>query len=475
MDNIKKISNKNVVLVLLHFTLLIILAVYGFISWENPDIIYRWSAAITCIAIILLIIQIATFRLLKIEITDFRIWFIILTFIFMFGRIFLNAFHLDNGIFWDLMNRHSPLILYHTSIYILCCIQSIFFGFILFEKPKQKTEPIEISSEKINKLMYSTGIILLLFSAPFRLFTDITWIMEAQAVGSYSAVTSSTGLADDFAFLVVPSIIFIIASGKLQPKTSLKILIAIIGYFVVVMILTGDRRYPMTAILALVLCYFKIFDMKFKVRQIIVWVAGAFLILNLLAVLRDVRHSDLTSLGNFFTAYGKDILGKSTLTETLSEFGLTFFSVVHIFEYVPSFIPFQYGFSFIASIPSLLPIGWLFGDLFSQASLSGQINPMAGAPVGASLLGDLYGNFGWFTIPIAIIAGLFISKIFKINNKGSSRMEIAKYYSLFYILINLVRASFFEVFRPSMMVYFIPLFIMLLIRSYTQKNAVRIN
>lgn len=456
------ITIKHLIFIKIHLFILGFLVFFSCLTWNNYNIIIKWSKVVTNIVIILLSIQLISFKCKKIQYTDFRLWFIILTYLFMFGRVILNAYNLDSNIFWNLMNRHSELKLYHTSMFILCCIQSIFIGFIFNEdKGKIANKSIDIWKESSNELMYKVGLVLLIFSIPSRLYTDISWIIQTQRSSSYLALSVKSGLADDIAFLVIPSLLYINTSGKLKKRTVFIITLTSIFYFIVVMILTGDRRYPVTAILALILCFFKLYNIKIKLREIFTWGGAAYLMLNLLSVLRNIRRNDLTNVGNFIFNYGLDILfGISALYETLAEFGLSFFSVVHIFEYIPDYIPFQYGFSFVGSIPSILPIGWLFGDFFFRVSISNIINSLAGAPVGASLIGDLYANFGWLAIPIAIIVGIYASRIFRIENRKKCRLECAQYYALFYILINLVRASFFEIFRSSIIVYFVPVFIM---------------
>ncbi|GAB1475508.1 hypothetical protein MASR2M70_03400 [Bacillota bacterium] len=95
--------------------------------------------------------------------------------------------------------------------------------------------------------------------------------------------------------------------------------------------------------------------------------------------------------------------------------------------------------------------------------------------MGASIIGDLYGNFGWFSLIMAIIFGAITSKIFKFGNNEENRLYCAKYYSLFYILINLVRASFFEIFRPAFMVYFVPILIMWLLEKSNKAKHKNMN
>ncbi|NDI34878.1 O-antigen polysaccharide polymerase Wzy [Chengkuizengella sediminis] len=470
MKNSRGISVRHLFFCLFHFMVLSFLLLFSYLNWTNETIISNWSLVISRLAILLMCIQLISFAYKKIGPTDFRLWFIFLSYLFMFGRVFLNAFNLDSEIFWNLMIRHPQDLLYHSSLFIICCIQSIFLGFVFFDNRKEIRKNLGgFWKESKDYSIYITGLILLLFSLPFRLFIDIRWVIQAQMNSSYSNITSSIGLVEHFALLLIPGVIFIIASGKFNRKVAITILLVTVSYFLVLMILTGDRRYPVTAILSLILFYIKFYDIRPKLIRLFFWGLASMILLNTLTVIREIRAEKLTNLSDFISTYFVDIIfDMSTMYETLAEFGITFFSVVLIFKYVPSDIPFQDGFSFIASVPSILPIGWLFRDFFQKASMSNVINVIEGTGVGASLIGDLYINFGWLAILFGTLVGILVAKIFRFNNNINKRLWIAKYYSLFFILINLVRAAFFEIFRPAMIVYLLPLLIIWLVKSRSQ-------
>lgn len=463
---------KHIFFLFVHFLLLGALVLFSYLSYSDLKVVDQWSEIVTLIAIALLLIQIISLKLKGIEYTDFRLWFLILTYLFMFGRVFLHALNLDENIFWNLIMRYPEIDMFRASMFILCSIQSIFIGFVIKDCKKNNKLKVKLYKLKPDFNIYKAGIILLIFSLPFRLITDINWIIQTQGAGSYSAIQSGSGLSDDFAFLFLPSIILLICSGKLNKSKSNILVSVVIIYFIIVMILTGDRRYPVTAILALVLCYLKYYNLRISFVKTVLLGYIALTMLNLFTVVREVRHDELTSLFDFILNYwSKIFFNTNTVYETLAEFGLTFFSVVHIFMYVPYIIPFQRGFTFVATIPSILPIGWLFRDFFSKSSVSGIINPQAGASVGASLIGDLYANFGWYALGAGIIVGIIFNKIFNVSNEKNIRLKYVQYFSLFYILINLVRATFFEVFRSAIMVYFVPMLIIWIVKNMSRNNV----
>nr|WP_184246936.1 O-antigen polysaccharide polymerase Wzy [Gracilibacillus halotolerans] len=461
---------------LVNFFLLIIIYFLFVITSSNFENVENWSFIISITAIILMFFQILQMYYRRIRYMDFRVWFIILLYLFMFGRVFLHAFNLDSDVFWDLMSRYPEKLLFETSFYILLFIQAIYTGLMLssnFHLRERRELSDENDDQGDSKLLYNSGIILLFFSVPFRLYIDLNSIIQAQSSSSYMAIQQHVGLADDFAILVVPSILLILAGLPKNKRLGFIVLIATVSYFIIIMILTGDRRYPVTGILAILLCYGAIYRIKLSLRKSLLTILVAMILLNLLAVIRKVRTDSLTSLFSFFGIFKEELFSMDVIYETLAEFGLSFFSVVAILKHMPSSESYLYGLTFVGSFTSLVPAGFLFSDFHSLISPSSNtINKLEGYPVGATLAGDLYANFGWYAVLIAIIIGKLLSKLFVFKEGKNKNFYIVRYYSLFYILINLVRSSFFEIFRASFMVYFIPILIIMILkyRQTKQKN-----
>ncbi|AYE52409.1 oligosaccharide repeat unit polymerase [Priestia megaterium NCT-2] len=464
----KSIYINTILRTLLNISILLFLLIFSYFTWNNINYINSWAKIISSISILLISYHLLVFYFLKITYTDFRLWFIVLSNLFMFGRVYLIAYNLNDNIFWDLLDRYPKDLLYNSGLFVLCCIHSLFIGFTMVSvSESQSNKQIffleNIKEENLRVLLYNTGFIMVLFSFSFRIMEDFTTIRQAQSSGSYSSLSTSSGFTDDFAMMFIPGIVYMICSQNLKRKTNLLILTLIIAYFVTVMILTGDRRYPVTSIIAVVLCYMAVYNIKFSFRKSLSYLIGGSLLLNFLAIIRDIRASSLTSPSAFFGEYWNILLTNNPIYETLAEFGLSFVSLVGAMKNIPDVLPYQNGLGFYGAIPSLLPIGWLYGGFFQKVSISRTINNIEQYPVGASFFSEFYANFGWLSVGLVIIFGFVIAKIFVINSDKNKNYYIAKHFALFYIIINLVRSSFFEIFRPTMMVYFLPLIIMYVI------------
>lgn len=456
-----------------HIVLLVFLLILTIYLREDKQSIEYWDKIISSIAIIMLLFQLIGFYLLKVSILDFKFWFLALTYLFMFGIVFLLAFGYEEYVFWDLHTQFPKDILFKAGFCILNYIQAFYVGAIFYQKRKYSkiyNSIVVEDAKKMQKNLFITGIILFVATLPFRLLNDIPLILSAMESKNYFKISISVGLTDDIAFLFVPAVVYIISSKVLHKKINVLFSLLISSYLGVVMILTGDRRYCVTGILAIVLCLMKTYDFKMSFISVTFGYIVSIFSLNILTVIRNIRKGYLLSLTDFFIQNSDKIFSpvyalKNTVIETMAEFGISFFSVVQIVKNIPNNIGFQYGMGFWGAIPSIMPIGWLVPEYFFKVTISSYINLIEKRPVGETIIGDLYANFGVLYIFASLILGFIISHLFSFDSTKNKNLSIARYYSLFYIEINLVRACFFEVFRNSIVIYCIPLCILYFLKK----------
>lgn len=249
--------------------------------------------------------------------------------------------------------------------------------------------------------------------------------------------------------LILPGILAIFFSNMLTKRQEKILILIFASYLLIPIVVTGDRRYSVIMLIVVFLSYLKKNKIKLNLKVLLPIIYLGIILLNFLIVIRNQRLIGFNGILSFIQLNFKDIFfGTDFIIETLSEFGLSFFSVVNVFTYIPNHIPFYHGFTFLAMVPTLLPIGWAFPNFFAKASLSNVINARIGYPVGATLLGDLYGNFGYFGGIIgSAIAYYLILKCVDIHKKSIGLKNVI-YFSTFFIFLNLIRATPFEMFRP---------------------------
>ncbi|WP_182199797.1 O-antigen polysaccharide polymerase Wzy [Paraliobacillus salinarum] len=453
-------------IVFLNVLITLSLLLYTHINLKNYN--DNWPVIISIISIVSLLIQLLSQRKLGFGIYDFVTYFFIFSHVFMFGNIYLLAIDKAEFISWGLIHRYHDELLFESALFILCYLQVLNLGILAFAKERINVNVQTHKFELKDKAVKNIGIVLAIISFPFRLIIDVGNIIAAQSNGSYYALESQSGISDDIAILFVPSMIFILNSSISKKKKTV-LLIAFILYSTLNMILTGDRRYQFIGILIVIINYFYVNKTKIKVSRVIVLCILGVVGLNILTQISQIRQNSLVSITQFFSGGFTSFFSLDFIFEVFGEFGLSFMTVVIAMENIPKLIPFQYGFSFWGAIPSILPIGWIFPDFFYDVSIFRRLYEIEGYPVGASLPGELYANFGWHGLFITFVLGSFIGKYFKFS-KMNNPLKTAQYFSVFYILINIVRASFLEITRNLFLIIIIPFMVFYFLKSMREKS-----
>lgn len=387
---------------------------------------------------------------------SFEFWFISLSYLFMFGQIFLHG--LFNVTTIDALSHTRPVLdtrytitlIYTSSLFIIGCIQLIFLFMILTKKTNQNNE-----LNKIDYKLYITSKIMFLIGIPCHFIYSIRMISLAQTAKSYDSITEVSGLIDDFSNLMIYGIICLLFSKKLKKKTAKIFLLGVIAYLGIVMMLTGDRRYQTVSIIVILLSYLKAYNIKFSIKNI--WLlVGGYLALGIFYLLREIRTNQIMTLFDFISQFLKILFNSDTniLTQTLYEFGGSIYTVCLAQKFIPSIINYKLGKTILSGTIAIFPFGFLYQDsnLFKSGRLAAELMEAGKTTVGGSIYSDLYGNFGFIGgLAVAAIIGLLFHFLFNKKHKQNKTANFinAKYYILFYALLHLVRASFTEVIRTS--------------------------
>lgn len=224
----------------------------------------------------------------------------------------------------------------------------------------------------------------------------------------------------------------------------------------ITMVFSGSRRLQLYAIIVVVVCYlWSAQKRKFSLKILLFIVVGGILFLDLLYVIREYRTNVMNIVPAFFEQLTSFDFLSELVGETLTEAGISFYSVVAILSTVPAVFSYEFGMTFIRSIPSILPIGWLVGDFFDKAASTYVINRYTGLPVGSSLIGDFYWNFGFIGgIIFSLLFGIFIEMIsLKLLSKTRN---MPLFFAFMYAMLIGLRSGVVEIVRPMFMVLIIP-------------------
>ena len=452
MGNAKKIT----VTTISNVFVLIITFIFMLFTWNN-NVSNDWTKYSSIYAICLLIYQLIILKKSRISFWDFILWFVILQYLFVFGRVFLNALNLDKEIFWNLMEYYDKESLYRASTYALVFIQAIFTGMTLNIASEKK--PFKRTRSLSNECLLFIGIVMLLISIPFRISSDLQTIHAQITSGGYVSLAVDNAFFYALGLLLPVALIYIICSEKLNKWQLVLLMIVYVVYSGVIIIFSGDRRYTVTAFIAIVLCFMKKNNIKISLKKIVMYGILVFMALFALAAIRTGRLHVISDFSDFADLVYILFTTSNIFYETLAEFGITFFIYVAVIRYFPSQFAFKYGATYLYAPMTIIPMsGFFFPGIQEKVSAHIDCKSITGQALGAALGEELYGNFGFLAPFGAIIVGLMLKKIFSLR-EDSNNYDIAKYYSLFYILINYVRASSTEVFRLAIYALIIPWFI----------------
>lgn len=472
MRNLRKIRiNTDSIILLFWF---IALAMIVYLLFQSTFDHNNWFVGIAIFAFVQMVLQILFMLKQSIKIYDFRIWFILLSYLFMFGKQFLATILSDtkyNGVV--IFHRlYDASTMYHSSLYIILCIHAVFVGFFITKKKSNFFTSVQ--EEPADNTLYITGIILTVVTFSCALITDVSNIITIQASGKYADISGGIGLIDDFGLLLAPSILHLLFCGKLTKKKSFLLLCSVSIYYIIVMTLTGDRRYPIISIIVLFLAYMQIYSFKFRIKHF-VYILLSLIMLNFFVVLREIRQGNMVSFSVFFTTYGLRLFDFSnTIFETLNEFGTSFYTVCLGFKGFPDLFSYRYGSTLLSGVIGIIPLGPLYTNsyIYKYGRVVDIVNSYFRTHPGGSIYEDMYTNFSYFAYIILIAFGYLIyNLIFK--DSYDNRKKMIRYYILFYALIHLCRASFTEVIRTAVWGLFIPLFIYNIISIRTKSITFR--
>ena len=460
--NIKITTAINVIILL---SLFLIFLSTGEKAWPDLEEVTR---ILSIISIGLLAWYIFLIKKFKLKIYDFRIYFIVLNMIFIMGQIWICFFGKQEYLFWKLLLRANIAAVMNGGM-IALLIQHGFVTGMFSGKEKTSTlnrTPVEYGSN----LLWNTGLITFIVFFPLKIYYDVVYMAAAAATSGYldSSQISVNGMIYCFGVVSLVGIFYMIESKKLS-KNGVKILVAVISiYFIITMLGTGDRRFAIIALLCILLCYFHSYKIKLKASVIIPVLCIGYVALVFLNIISSTRKTTgIPSGAALLDAVINGMLSFDVIWDNFAEFGITLMCYVYTYQYFPALFPYRMGSQLLVNIVAVLPIGGILANWKEATGIQTAINNYVKQPLGGALGTDLYGNFGLFSFVVAVALGFLMKRLMDIRKVELSDYESAKYFSLMYIMINMVRAGFGEIIRLGFYCYFIPIIILLLL---AQKN-----
>ena len=449
------VKRKNVIAILMNIVVFLFYLLLLLLNWNIEGVSSDWVITISYLALFLLAYQaVVMIGILKVKYTDFLLWFILLEFIFLYGRIWVKALGKDDLVAWHLFNAFDDLTCYKAALFCLAYSQAIFFGSFLFENSVSERKMKRSLENYSPMLLYKIGWVFFALTFPVKLYSNLIMIAAQKVAGDYVATGITNGLVGAISYLPVIGLIIILCSQVLSRTKVRRLFYIYLAYEVFYMVFSGDRRQDFIGIITWTLCYMQIYNVKMNLRKIVKYVLAAFIVLIFLATIRTGRSDGFNGINSFFELF-EQVAQNDLLVETLGEFGGTFFTVTNVIKYYPERLFFLGGLSLLGSLLIVVPgiMTSLFPKLFYYTEINYRCKDFNGLATGGSLPQDMYANWGLWGVFFAIIAGVIIAKVMTRDDENLSPYETAMYYARFYIFMNLVRAGTIELGRPLVYTY----------------------
>lgn len=416
---------------------------------------------LSIISISLMIWYFLLIRKYKLRFYDFRIYYIVINMVFVMGHVWICFFGKQEYIFWKLLLRANPATILSGGM-IALLIQHAFITGMFFGKEKVLTLKKKTKKYSSN-ILWNTGLITFGLFFPLKVYYDIVYMVAAAATSGYldSSQIRVNGMVYCFGVVSLVGIFYIIESKKLSKHGVGFLVLAIATYFVVTMIGTGDRRFAIIALLCIILCYVQSYKIKIKASLLIPMICIGYVALVFLNIISSTRKTTGIPNGSALVeAIINGVLSFDVIWNTFSEFGIVLMCYVYTGQYFPSLFPYRMGSQILVNFTAILPIGGVISNWKEMTGIQTVINSYVKQPLGGALGADLYGNFGILSFIFALTLGLFIKRLMDTRKTELSDYESAKYFSIMYIMINMVRAGFGEIIRLGFYCYFVPIIIL---------------
>lgn len=364
--------------------------------------------------------------------------FIILTYVFHFGQVFLYIFGINNPLPPKFnINYYETSVLVNSLYYSLIVIVIFqIVGFLLLKKIINHT--INISKKQIadNKIDSSFFIIMILITILPYLYVDISQMLLASELGYVDAYKfgNSYFLSLFVNFFLISLFGFLTSTNNRKLGKMIIFIFAI--WNVIKMFTVGNRSQPMAILLALVFIYISISKPK-KIKIKPIHIVLGLLILLLLPYIAYIRNS--TSNTNEYSNFIFYLLNDNPISYLLAEFGGTILTLFTVIDIVPEIVSFSNGLTYLGSLTILLPFSTtIFGGYFSaHISVGETMNSFFGGGLGGSWIAELYFNFGYFGILLVPIYSFCIKRISDMIDNNIVPKYTINRALMFYMLIPL--------------------------------------
>ena len=346
--------------------------------------------------------------------------FLLFSYIFHVGQYFLFMFKLTADIPFNIVSLSSYLEMAKALQFYILCQNSIFLGIVIvcLYFPTKKLLSCKALILDDQKNILKIAVILILLGIFPKLYIDISKLklfLDGGYLNTYAF--KSFGFLNVIAHFVEYGILILLYYFSKNKKMSLLLLVAGIMLEIPI-ILSGNRGWAIICILMYLWLFFKnIIVFKFNIKSIfnvVLILIVLWFLLSIVNFISDNRSFTFDSIKDLLKLY-VPYMKKFPLTDILGEFGGTMISLIYIMRFVPVVSPHGCGVGYVAGLLNVFPnIGGFLSNFREEMVFVYALPPEVSFSLGGSYIGELYYNFGYFSIFFALILGIVIGIIFNL-------------------------------------------------------------
>lgn len=428
-------------------------------SFEN------WVRSFAILSIIQLIFNIFSLKIVGEELFSLSTLFIIFTYLFHFGHIFLVGIQADLQYTNELLiNTVNNSLLKKASMFTLSVQSFVTSGMMVYLIKPVNCKVKPTGNQEISKqVAHYMGIICILVGIIPMVYIDFSKIIAFFQYGYLATFNLTVRNIYIIARLTIVGVMLLIIANKENKKLSTVLVIITIIYEIFSMI-SGSRGKAVVTIISFIYLYTKVVN-KLKFRIIFIYLASAYLLMLLINTIKEFRlisgdfHSfiEILSSQNFL----------NPINDMIYEFGGTMLTVCYSMLYFPQYVPIQWGSNYLFSVFIWLPSN--IGNLDYFINKVQYISYFPGDTeqfMGGSYVGELYYSFNYFGIIISFFIGMFVALIsmkIRENILNQNIIKIVLNLILFSNILWWVRDYFGGIFREliwtSLFLYFLNIFV----------------
>ncbi|MBX4270561.1 O-antigen polysaccharide polymerase Wzy [Clostridium estertheticum] len=407
------------------------------------------------------------------ELFSLSIVFIILTYIFNFGQLFMYAFKIKNNSDYDVVGWIPLEILNKACMFTSVSITFITLGIIIvWAKNKKMNIICDDIINKINlKNTFRTGLVLFCIGILPKFYIEFSKLQLHSTGGyldTYEVLSfNGGGVLSTFANMSEYGICMLLI-GLQEKKKVCKLLFLSSLFFEIITMFSGNRARATMSILMYLYIYVKLIK-KISMKDIIIFLFYGYIGLSFLTFISRIRMQFNVNFATLLNDFTYSFFQHSPIFDALAEFGSTMLTLCYSILIFPQYGKPTYGtnylFSLLNAIPNINGILEGFRNSFEYTNLFKLYfkHPMA---LGGSFLGELYYNFNYlgpfFAIVIGFIVG-YVSKNINYSIKRKDWIRLSIFMILFPNILWLVRNYFSSIPRDfiwtSMVILIISFFV----------------